>query len=119
MLMDFHKGAVHHDGSEFEAFVQSVEEPVEHSRFDPAVEPLIDCPPSAEHRWKVPPGSAGAGDPEDSLDGLAVVSGGAARGPRVCLGGVVREASTGDWIASFSPWIGFTSLCYSWSGSSW
>ena len=72
MLVDLYKGAVHHDHAQVKLGLQGRKNGVKDAVLDPAVETLVDGDPLAEPRGKVAPGRAGAGNPEDALDGGAV-----------------------------------------------
>ena len=73
--VDLDEGAVDHDDIQVEVPQQVVEHGLEHALPGPVVEPLVDAVPGAEADRQVPPRCSGAGNPEDALQGLAVVLG--------------------------------------------
>jgi hypothetical protein len=59
--------------------LKGVQHPLEHARFAPAVEAARHGPPRPIALGQIPPGGAGAQDPEDAIEAAAMVTSGSPR----------------------------------------
>lgn len=73
VLVNLDERTVDHHHVKPELGCQRCKNGVKDAATNPSVEPLIHRTPLAELRREVPPGSAGTGAPEDTLNGGAVI----------------------------------------------